>query len=166
MLASKKVWLAFYVHVLIQLLWCHIILHLWNLRLQTTVSSEYVALLWDSSQLLHCLGRDTVLRHALVGHSFRHSLVWMQFHDMHRSRHTFTTCTGWDPVLWHALVRVQFYDIHGSLLIKSITYDILLCLRMFPQSTAVYFIGNCTNLGYISCSKNIDLYNSTSNTHT
>ena len=77
--------------------------------------------------LMTCPGRYTVVRHSLVGRCF-------------------LTCTGRESVLRHALVMAQYYDIPGSVLIKSITYYILPCLRMFPQSTGVYSIRNCTNL--------------------
>ena len=79
-----------------------------------------------------------------------------QFYDMHWSWHSFKTylsrehslmtCPCRNPVLQHTLGRAQYYDIPVSVLIKSITYYIFPCLRMFPQFTPLYLIGNCTNL--------------------
>ena len=82
---------------------------------------------------------DAVVRHVLVG---------TQFHDMTWSVRCLMTCTGGDPVLRHVLAGAQYYDIPGSVLIKSINQS---CLIMFPQSTAVYFNGNYTNLTFRGC---------------
>ena len=105
-----------------------------------------------------CAGRDTFLQHALVGHIFymhwsgcsftpypswnavsRHALVGTQFNDMPWPRHSFTTWHGQTTVLRHTWISAH----------KTNHILHFPCLIMFPQSTAVYFIRNCTNFTYI-----------------
>ena len=71
-------------------------------------------------------GRDAVLRHALVGHTFttcpgrdavlRHALVGTQFYDMPWSQRSFTTCPGCNTVLRHPWSRCSFTTWSSTLL--------------------------------------------------
>ena len=69
-------------------------------------------------------GRNTILRHALVGMQLfdtcpgcdivlQHTLVRMQFYDTPWSGCSFTTYPGWDTIILYALVVTQITTCPG-----------------------------------------------------